>query len=54
MKRKIFVIVVVVVVFFFFFFFVIGVYVSVFAFYIFDEIFMKKNKFFGLYFEIFE
>jgi hypothetical protein len=46
MKRKIFV--------FVFFFFFICVYVYVFAFYIFDKIFMRKNKFFGLYFEIFE
>jgi hypothetical protein len=42
MRRKIFVC-----------FFVIGVYVYVFAFYMFYEIFMRKIKFFGLYFEIF-
>ena len=33
--------------FFFFFFLVIGFYVYVFTFYMFDEIFMRKNKFFG-------
>jgi hypothetical protein len=45
MRRKIFVV---------FFFFVIGVYVYVFAFYMFDEISMRKSKFFGFYFEIFK
>jgi hypothetical protein len=38
----------------FFFFWVIGVHVYVFAFYMFDEFFMRKKKFLGLYFEIFE
>jgi hypothetical protein len=36
------------------FFWVIGVHVYVFAFYMFDEFFMRKNKFFGLYFKIFK
>jgi hypothetical protein len=40
------------VLFVFFFVFFIGVYVYIFAFYIFDEIFMRNMKFFGLYFEI--
>jgi hypothetical protein len=44
MRRKIFV----------FVFLVICVYVYVFVFYIFDEIFIRKNKFFALYSEIFE
>jgi hypothetical protein len=33
---------------------IIGVYVYIFAFYMFNEIFMRNRKFFGLYFEIFE
>jgi hypothetical protein len=40
--------------FFSFFSFFIGVYVYIFAFYMYDEIFMRNRKFFGLYFEIFE
>jgi hypothetical protein len=48
MRRKIFVFV------FVFFVFIIGVYVYVFASYMFDESSTRKNKFFELYFEIFE
>jgi hypothetical protein len=39
---------------FYFYFFVIAVYVYVFAFYMFNEIFIRNSKFFGLYFEIIE